>query len=152
MAGAGCAEHWRRQSPNKRGRDCIMSVAVKLVDQTLGVHPPITRQLRLVSERTTLREVLKRRIDEEVAELNAGREKIKPLVTPMEQERRLNGGKPVRRIVDPGRQFSAAVEAFERRRIVIIVDRRQVLDLDQPIVVAADTKVTFLRLVPLVGG
>ena len=56
----------------EKAGDCIMSVALKVVDQTLGVHPPITRQLRLVSERTTLREVLKRRIDEEVAELNAG--------------------------------------------------------------------------------
>jgi hypothetical protein len=131
-----------------------MSVALKVVDQTLGVHPPITRQLRLVSERTTLREVLRRRIDEEVAELNAGRDEIQPLVTPAEQERRLNGEKPVPtpRIVDAGKQFSAAVEAFERRRIVIIVDRQQVLDLDQPIVVTPDTEVRFLKLVPLVGG
>jgi len=44
------------------------------------------------------------------------------------------------------------VEAFERRRIVIIVDRRQVLDLDEAIVVTAGTEVRFLKLVPLVGG
>jgi hypothetical protein len=129
-----------------------MSVALKVIDQTLGVDPPITRQLRLVSERTTLREVLRRRIDEEVAELNAGRDEIKPLVTPTQQERRLNGEKSIPGMVDPGKQFSAAVEAFERRRIVIIVDRLQVLDLDQPIIVTPDTEVRFLKLVPLVGG
>jgi hypothetical protein len=130
-----------------------MSVALRIVDQTLGIHPPVTRELRLVSERITLRELLKRRIDEEVAELNAGGgDEIKPLVAPMEQESRLNGEKPTRRTVDPERQLAAAVEAFERRRIVIIVDSRQVLDLDQAIVVTPDTEVRFLKLVPLVGG
>lgn len=130
-----------------------MSVALRIVDQTLGVHPPITRELRLVSERITLRELLKRRIDEEVAELNAGGgDEIKPLVTPMDQERRLNGEKPLRRTVDPGRQLAAALEAFERNRIVVIVDHQQVLELDQPIVVTPTTEVRFLKLVPLVGG
>jgi hypothetical protein len=119
----------------------------------LGVHPPITRELRLVSERITLRELLKRRIDEEVAELNAGRDEIRPLVAPTEHERRLNGEKPIRRrLVDPERQLVAAVEAFERNRFVVIVDHQQVLDLDQPIVVTPTTEVRFLKLVPLVGG
>ncbi|SRR6266545_3114846 len=129
-----------------------MSVALKIVDQTLGIHPPITRELRLVSERITLRELLKRRIDEEVAALNAGRDEIRPLVAPTEQERRLNGEKPTHRSLDPERQLTAAVEAFERTRVVIIVDNRQVLDLDEPIVVTPDTEVRFLKLVPLVGG
>ena len=129
-----------------------MSVALKIVDQTLGVHPPITRELRLVNERITLRELLKRRIDEEVAELNAGRHEIKPLVAPAEQERRLNGEKPTRGAVDPGRQLAAALEAFQRNRIVVIVDHQQVLDLDQPIVATPTTEVRFLKLVPLVGG
>lgn len=128
-----------------------MSVALKIVDQTLGVHPPITRELRLVSERITLRELLKRRIDEEVADLNAGRDEIKPFVAPTEQECRLNGEKPARSI-DPARQLAAALEAFERNRIVVIVDDQQVLDLDQPIVVTPSTEVRFLKLVPLVGG
>jgi len=130
-----------------------MSLALKIVDQTLGIHPPVTRELRLVRERITLRELLKRRIDEEVAGLNAGGgDEIKPLVAPTEQESRLNGESPPRRMVDPERQLAAAVEAFERRRIVIIADGRQVLDLDQEIVVTPDTEVRFLKLVPLVGG
>jgi|SRR5262245_16134292 len=128
-----------------------MSVALKIVDQTLGVHPPIIRELRLVSERITLRELLKRRIDEEVVALNAGGDEVRPLVAPTEQERRLNGEKPARKI-DPERQLTAAVEAFERTRIVIIVDGRQVLNLDEQIVATPDTEVRFLKLVPLVGG
>jgi hypothetical protein len=129
-----------------------MTVALKIVDQTLGVHPPSIRELRLASERITLRELLIRRIDEEVAELNAGRDGITPLVTPTEQERRLNGEKSDRMLVDATRQMAAALKAFERRRIVIIVDGRQALDLDQPITVTPQTEVKFLKLVPLVGG
>jgi hypothetical protein len=56
-----------------------MAVALRIVDQTLGVHPPTVRELRLARERITLRELLRRRIDEEVAELNAGGDDIKPL-------------------------------------------------------------------------
>src|SRR5215467_12332231 len=91
---------------NRRLGSGNMPIALRVVDQTLGVHPPVTRELRLASERITLRELLKRRIDEEVAELNAGRDEIRPLVTPTEQERRLNGEKPIARIVDPAKQFS----------------------------------------------
>jgi hypothetical protein len=122
-----------------------MTVALKIVDQTLGVHPPRIRELRLASERITLRELLKRRIDEEVAELNAGREEIIPLVTPTEHKRRLNGERPDRRPVDATRQLAAAVEAFERRRIVVIVDGGQALDLDQSISVTAETEVRTAR-------
>jgi hypothetical protein len=129
-----------------------MPVALRIVDQTLGVHPPSVRELRLASERITLRALLKRRIDEEVAEMNAGGDRIRPLVTPTEQERQLNGDKPAGWSVDPARQLAAAVEAFERRRIVIIVDGRQMSDLDQPITVTPGTEVRFLKLVPLVGG
>jgi len=129
-----------------------MSLALKIVDQTPGVHPRVTRELRLASERTTLRQLLERRINEEVAELNAGGDTIQPLITPTDQERQLNGKESLRRRVDPIRQLAAAVEAFERRRIVVVVGERQVLDLDEPLVVTADTEVRFIKLVPLVGG
>jgi hypothetical protein len=129
-----------------------MSVALKIVDQTVGVHPVVVRELYLASERITLRELLKRRIDEEAAELNAGRSDVHPLVFPSAHEQRLNGEKQVRRTIDADQQFAAAVEAFERKRIIIIADGRQLLDLEQPITVTATTEVTFLRLVPLVGG
>jgi hypothetical protein len=129
-----------------------MSVALKIVDQILGVDPPIRRELRLASERITLRELIKRRIDEEVADLNAGRDDVRPLVMPTEQERRLNKAKPSRQRIDAGKQLAAAVEAFERTRIVVIVDGKQMTELDRPITVSPDTEVRFLKLVPLVGG
>jgi hypothetical protein len=127
-----------------------MPLALKIVDQTPGVHPLIVRQLRLPSERTTLRELFARRIEEEVAALNAGSEAMRPLVVPTEREQSLNGRS--RKLIDVDCQLAAAVEAFERTRILVVVNERQVLDLDQPLIVTPDTEVRFIKLVPLVGG
>jgi|SRR5690349_1285315 len=130
-----------------------MTLALKIVDQTPGVHPPFVRQLYLASERITLREVLTRRIEEEVSSLNAGDDAIRPLVTPTELESCLNGAPSKRRPkIDAARQLAAAIEAFQRTRILVVVDRRQVLDLDEELTLATDTKVRFIKLVPLVGG
>jgi hypothetical protein len=131
-----------------------MTLALKIIDQTPGAHPPVVRQLYLASERITLRELLTRRIEEEVAALNAGNDAIRPLVVaPSEQERRLNGEPPKRSTtIDAGRQLAAAVEAFQRTRILVVVNRRQLLDLDEDITVTPDTEVRFIKLVPLVGG
>jgi len=131
-----------------------MSVALKIVDQTLGVHPHVTRELRLASERITLRELIERRIEEEVAAINAGRSDVRPLVMPTRQEARLNGVRAVEAAqpVDPRKQLEAAITAFARTRIVVIVDGRQATDLDQQIAVTPQTEVRFIKLVPLVGG
>ncbi|MGJ4930201.1 hypothetical protein ACQR1I_07620 [Bradyrhizobium sp. HKCCYLS2038] len=131
-----------------------MTVALKIIDQTPGQHAPVVRQLYLASERTTLREVLRRRIEEEVAAINAADRTIHPLVVaPTEHEARVNGERTARpRKVDADKQLAAAIEAFERTRILVVVDRRQVLDLDEEITIMPDTEVRFIKLVPLVGG
>jgi hypothetical protein len=134
-----------------------MTLALKIIDQIPGVPSLLTRQLRLASERITLRELITRRIDDEVTALNAGSdsdsdEPIMPLVMPTEWEARLNARPSKPRTIDAARQLATAIEAFERTRILIVVDRRQVMDLDEPLSVSADTEVRFIKLVPLVGG
>jgi hypothetical protein len=138
--------------PSCARESCSMSVALKIVDQTLGVHPHVTRELRLASERITLRELIRRRIEDEVREINAGSDEVRPLVTPSAQEARLNGDRSARRMIDAAKQLDAAIKAFERTRIVVIVDGRQMQDIDHEIAVTDTTEVRFLKLVPLVGG
>jgi hypothetical protein len=101
-----------------------------------------------------LREILTRRIEEEAAAINAGDDAIRPLVVaPTEHERRING-EPSKRLpkVDAARQLAAAIEAFQRTRILVVVGRRQVLDLDEQLTLTPDSEIRFIRLVPLVGG
>ncbi len=75
------------------------------------------------------------------------------LVQPADAEKTLNGIKIKKgRQLDWQKQFEVALEAFEANRILILVNERQVESLDEEIVVEPETQVTFLRLVPLVGG
>jgi hypothetical protein len=50
------------------------------------------------------------------------------------------------------RETARAQRAFAEGRYVIIVNGRQVEQLDEEVVFDLDAKVTFLRLTPLVGG
>ena len=45
-----------------------------------------------------------------------------------------------------------ALRGFGRNAFLVIVDDRQVTDLDAEIRLTPDTDITFVRLVPLVGG
>jgi hypothetical protein len=58
----------------------------------------------------------------------------------------------IRARVQEGHDTEPALQAFERGRVLLLVDDRQVERLDEEIVLAPDTTVTFLELVPLAGG
>ena len=75
------------------------------------------------------------------------------LIQPTLAERVLNGFKfKEKKKIDWREQYKKAVEAFERNGFIILVDELQAESLDQIIQIEAKTSVTFLKLVPLVGG
>ena len=45
-----------------------------------------------------------------------------------------------------------AVQAFQRNGFILLVDDRQLTDLEEEVVLKPGSQVTFLRLIPLVGG
>ena len=57
-----------------------------------------------------------------------------------------------RRRIDPEKQFELARRAFYSNGFILLVDDRQVDELEEEIEIRPDTTVTFLKLVPLVGG
>jgi hypothetical protein len=75
------------------------------------------------------------------------------LVQPTEAERTLNGYrlKSIHRL-DWQAQYEQAIEAFARHSYIVLVNDRQVADLDALVELHTETEVTFLKLVPLVGG
>ena len=108
--------------------------------------------VELAGGTTTLRELIRIRIEQEVDRFNASRGDVfQGLVEPTGAERTLNGPR-VHRVVRWEPQFEAAVEAFERTRLIVLVDGRQHESLDASLEVGPDTEVVFLRLVPLAGG
>jgi hypothetical protein len=124
----------------------------------------VTNELTLdvLTESITVRELIRSRVYQEVddhnrrvREANEAAAPFSGLVTPTEIERQLNGrkvGRPVAREIDWKKQFDVACEAFGRNGYFILVDDRQAEELDEVIMLKADSKVSFVKLTPLVGG
>jgi len=108
-----------------------MSTTLTIWDETVGAgpaEPALT--LELLTSDITARDLLRRRIEEEV------------------RQRTAEGRSPV----DAAVQIERATLAFQAQQLLLLVDDRQVGGLDDELRIGVDTKVTFLRLVPLVGG
>jgi hypothetical protein len=110
--------------------------------------------LDVPAERLTVRELIRTRVYREVRDYNLRQpEYFRGLVQPTDAERTLNGFKVRRRrTIDPEKQFERAIESFYRNGFLVLVDDRQVEELEDEIEVGPETTVTFLKLVPLVGG
>lgn len=132
-----------------------MSTALRLIDETPGGEVTNEFTLVLVSERVSARDIIAARIEQEVKAFNEQplEEVFRGLVQPTETEEHLNGYRlKKRRVIDPARQIKNAVEAFGTNGFFMLVDDRQVESLDEEFVVTNETLVSFVKLVPLVGG
>ena len=107
-----------------------------------------------VSSPVRLRELIRHRVREEVAAYNAHPVSwFGGLVQPAGSEPAQNGYLlPRPRALDWQAQASAAVAAFERNGFFVFVGDRQVDDLDEELTLDETDVVSFVKLVPLVGG
>ena len=110
--------------------------------------------INLTGRHLTARELIRERVRQEVEEFNNRQpELFNGLVQPTDTERTLNGFKfHKKRKLDWQEQFEKAIEGFHRNAFILLVDDLQVEDLDQVIPLSPETSVTFIKLVPLVGG
>jgi hypothetical protein len=135
----------------------VISTTLKVRDETtfsLAGHEERGFTLDVSEGRITVRELIRARVASEVSDYNLSQpEYFRGLVQPTDAERSLNGFKmPGRRRIDPESQFELAVRAFSGNGFIVLVDDTQVDDLEDEIRITPDTTVTFLKLVPLVGG
>jgi hypothetical protein len=120
-----------------------------LTGQSIAEHP-----LDLLTERVTVRELIRSRVYQEVQDYNRRRpETFRGLVRPTDAEETLNGFR-VRnhRQLDWKQQFDKACDAFERNGFFVLVNDRQPDSLDEELTIDPTKTVTFVKLVPLVGG
>lgn len=117
-------------------------------------RPPVEFVLGFPSNQLTVRELIRARIEQEVATYNERQgEYFQGLVQPEAAELMLNGYRmPRQRHIDPADQVERALDAFMRNGFLILIDNRQVEQLDDVVALGPTTVVTFLKLVPLVGG
>jgi hypothetical protein len=127
---------------------------ITIRDETLTGQAIAEYPLDLLTERVTVRELIRSRVYQEVQDYNRRKpETFRGLVQPTDAEQTLNGFR-VRdhRQIDWKKQFDRACDAFERNGFFVLVDERQPEALDEEITVGPDTRVSFVKLVPLVGG
>ena len=134
-----------------------MSTTLKIRDETtfgLGGDDDRDFTLDVPEELITVRDLIRARVYREVQNYNLDQpEFFQGLVQPSDAERSLNGFKMrTRRRIDPEKQFELAKRAFYTNGFILLVDDRQVDEFDDEIEIGPDTTLTFLKLVPLVGG
>jgi hypothetical protein len=141
-----------------------------------GAERELRHRLELPIERITARDLIRCRIEADVALHNAAERarldgtiaareadaRNQWLVTPGAIEQALNGprgaygpGVKARKsmtLIESEPLIAVALDAFARNGFFMIFDGRQIVDLDEVLIVEHDSAVTFLRLVPLVGG
>ena len=131
-----------------------MGIKVTLRDQSSTGRVAGSLELEDIPAAITLRDLIRTRVREEVARYNAApRDVFEGLVMPEGAEPAQAGyamGRPRR--VDWERQADRAIEAFGRNGFFVLVDDRQVTELDEPLALTTDSDIRFVRLVQLVGG
>ena len=132
----------------------MAGAVLRIFDEIPGQKRAEKASLRLAAQRISVRDLIRRRVEDEVTVFNKGPAEVyRGLVQPTASEQVLNGFKVKKgRVVDAEEQVRVAFEAFSRNRFVILFDDRQVETLDDELVLKEDSAVTFLKLVPLVGG
>lgn len=133
-----------------------MSITLTVFDETTAGDRGDPIVLEFLTEHITIRELIRQRVYQEVRDYNLNLAKqpvFRGLVQPTDAERTLNGYKlKAKRQIDWKQQFDKAIEAFEKNQILILVDDRQATSLDEQVTITPETDVSFLKLVPLVGG
>lgn len=127
---------------------------VIVTDATASGQEQARMLLDNVPSPVLLRDLIRYRVREEVARFNARPgPHFNGLVQPTDSERTLNGFALRRpRQLDWEVQAESALHAFGRNGFFVFVGDRQVDDLDQELTLAETDVVSFVRLVPLVGG
>jgi hypothetical protein len=130
-----------------------MPVNFSILDETTGGERRDAGTFACESADTTLREIIRVRVQLEVDRFNHSDSTVfRGLIQPEETERILNGARPSHRFVDWEKQYANAITAFQANGFLVLVDDRQVTELDDTVHLEPQTKVTFLKLVPLIGG
>lgn len=132
-----------------------MVATVYMFDETASGVRTSAISMNLEVTAIRLRDLIEHRVRQEVAAHNAAgdQRRFRGLVQPTDSERTLNGFLfRTPRALNADTQVHVALEAFEKNGFFVLFDDRQVEDLDEVLPLSQNNEVSFLRLVPLVGG
>jgi hypothetical protein len=118
--------------------------------------------VRLADDRTTVRELIRRAVEEQIRELRADAARCRRILDRQylsndDLRAQATTGAirmPQKTPADPDatEEVARAHQAFTRGTFVVFVGGRQVVDLDEEVALRLGEPVVFLRLVALAGG
>lgn len=123
-------------------------------DETMTGELKTSFSVEVKDKMITVKDVIKLRVFEEVENYNKMRpEYFNSLVQPTDAEITLNGYrlKELRKI-DAEKQYYLALDAFLSNSFFIIINNNQADDLEELVEIKDKIEISFIKLVPLVGG
>jgi hypothetical protein len=106
------------------------------------------------SEVVTIKEIIEARVRHEVESYNKRLpEYYNGLIEPTDAEKTINGYKlRSKKPIDGEKQVYVALDAFQKNGFFVLVDNLQSTELEQTVQLTTDTRISFVKLTPLVGG
>jgi len=146
-----------------------IEIRSKIVGAKQGDELPPTISLDLLNEKLTLRELISNAVEEQIRDMLINRrldtaqaEKILNRQYLLESEVANQAKSGAIRIPSLKntqsnnlileKEIEKALRSFEQQGFLVVVDGEQVQELDEYVTLRATSKVTFMRLTPLVGG
>lgn len=131
-----------------------MSQTITIFDESLVGKLLHEIHIQVNEERTTVREIITARVSAEVEKYNADTTGFfTGLIQPSDAEVTLNGFKLKKgRQLDIEKQVYVALDAFKKNGYFILIDNLQADELSQEVLVTPATRISFVKLTPLVGG
>lgn len=151
----------------------MASLSIEVHSRVAGLSPddltlqPVT--IELIEERISVAELIRRTVEEQVRDL-VGRRRLDALQAQQALERQYLTNDEIGRQAQEGAvrfpkaskiaiprlhpeaEVQKALAAFQRGSYLVLIDGRRVERLDEQVTFAPETRVTFLRIMPLAGG
>ncbi|RPD42108.1 hypothetical protein [Chitinophaga barathri] len=131
-----------------------MPVTLTMTDESAGGKVLRELEISFASELTTISDIITTRVRAEVeAYNNKMPEYFNGLIQPGDAERTINGFKiKAHKKVDASQQCATALDAYTKNGFFVLVDNIQSTSLDQMVLINENTRISFIKLTPLVGG
>jgi hypothetical protein len=142
----------------------MITICAKVLGKKASLFPdwsiPLPPEAAGAGETLTLRGLLRRIVESEVQAFRDRQERRRLLhvLTAPEIEKGVTrgkvemGGRALVQEVDEDAAVAAALQAFQDGLYLVFLDDQEQRDLDQPVPLKEDSRVTFVRLVMLAGG
>jgi hypothetical protein len=127
---------------------------ITIIDEQLNGTITNQFEIKIESEIITTQELIEKRVIQEVENYNNNLpEYYNGLVKPTDAEMTLNGIKiKKKQIIDAEKQVYIALAAFQKNAFFILVDNKQIEELNHEIKLKETSKISFIKLTPLIGG